>query len=288
MRLFFDQPEAGALVNAMGRGENTLRPENDLAVARGFGKTKAFRYQGIAESHASGARVDEEQAQPGGLWFGWVFDKKNVAYVSTVDFGDPAALAGGVEIGDEFIDDSGYERLEALIPAILLGVAYALAVDDPAHVADAMGPQEEAPLAWGLFREDAFDGLHGAEEVEASRMGQAIENGGGLLFGESVEFLEGRFAACGQGKFGEAAILLRGFSFQQSLFFEFGQQAAQISGVEAEFFGDFAGFGCASRGEFVQDACLGQAELGVQKALVECADELCVHAVEAAKRCGVR
>jgi hypothetical protein len=50
---------------------------------------------------------------------------------------------------------------------------------------------------------------------------------------------------------------------------EFGEDAAEVSGVEAEGVGDLASAGRGAGGEFVEDAGFGEAEGGIEQAFVE-------------------
>ena len=78
------------------------------------------------------ARFDEQQPE---LRDGVALpDAEDRADPLAVELGDPAALALRVEVLDELRDDRRDERLEALVPAVLLPVERAVTLDDPAHV----------------------------------------------------------------------------------------------------------------------------------------------------------
>src|SRR5439155_290127 len=57
--------------------------------------------------------------------------------------GDPAALARRIEVLDEPGDDPGHQRLEALVPAVFLGVERAVPLHHPAQVAGTMFAQQD-------------------------------------------------------------------------------------------------------------------------------------------------
>jgi hypothetical protein len=74
-----------------------------------------------------------------------MLDEEDVACVSAIDFCDPATFAGRLEVHDKLADDLRNESLESVVPAVLLGVAHALAANDVAHIANAMWAQH---VAW--------------------------------------------------------------------------------------------------------------------------------------------
>ena len=85
---------------------------------------------------AARRRLDEQQAKlRDRLRFG---NDEDRADDLSVALGDPAALALRIEVVDEVGDDARDEGLEAFVPAVLLGVEHAVAMDDPAHVAGAV------------------------------------------------------------------------------------------------------------------------------------------------------
>jgi hypothetical protein len=59
----------------------------------------------------------------------------------TIDLSNPAALPARIEVRNELIDNSRNQRLEGLVPPILLCIANALAMHDPTHIANLTRPQ---------------------------------------------------------------------------------------------------------------------------------------------------
>jgi hypothetical protein len=148
VRLFVDEFESRLLIDAVGSGENALRPERDFGVSGGARKADTFVNKNLAEAEATGGGIDIEQAQFGGFGLVGMADKEDVADVATVDLGDPATLAGGIKVGDEVGGDAGDESFEGVVPAILLDIASAFEGSDYAHVAGAVGAQG----VWGFHR----------------------------------------------------------------------------------------------------------------------------------------
>ena len=89
-------------------------------------------------------RLNEQQAQLGGR--AALIHHEDRADALAVALGNPAALALGIELAQEFGDDVGHQRLEQRAPAVLLAVEHAVALDDPAHVARPMRAQCDLAL----------------------------------------------------------------------------------------------------------------------------------------------
>jgi hypothetical protein len=107
-----------------------------------------------------------------------------------VPFGDPAAFPCGVEGLDEFGDDLRHQRLEPLVPAIVLRIERAVTVDDPAHVAR---PVRSEPTGRGVGppAEDVFDRPHGADQAGLPIAAQTVQQRADLPARPFVERREG-------------------------------------------------------------------------------------------------
>src|SRR5437016_7513375 len=134
-------PETALLVDRARRGEIRLRPEHELAVALGARKGDAFFDQPPAEPAAARRGLDDQQAQLGGR--SRLLDDEHRADALAAALGDPAALARRIEVLDEPGDDPGHQRLEALVPAVFLGVERAVPLHHPAQVAGTMFAQQD-------------------------------------------------------------------------------------------------------------------------------------------------
>src|SRR5262249_31945263 len=99
--------------------------------------------------------------------------------------GDPAALARGVEAGDELGGDLRHQRLELAAVAVLLVVDRPVALDDPAHVPRPVTAQ--AYLARGGGAEGAAEGAQGGRERAARRRRGRGQHGAPLLLGTPLE-----------------------------------------------------------------------------------------------------
>ena len=140
---FADEAKAGGLIEAMGGGEDALGPEGDALVSGGAGEADTLVDEAGADAEAAGGGIDVEEAEFGGAGLLGVADEEDVAEVDAVALGDPAALAGFVVVGEEVGGDAGDEPFEGVVPSKLLDVAGAFKVDDHAHVAGAVGAEDD-------------------------------------------------------------------------------------------------------------------------------------------------
>src|SRR5207237_8605168 len=158
-----DELEAGSLVDAPRRDEHVVRPEHELAVARGPRERDALVHQARADPVPAGARFDEQQPElRDGVALSHAEDR---ADAFAIELRDPTPFALRVEMLDELGDDPGDERLEALVPPVLLPVARAVPTHDPAHVTGAVCPQ---PHLAGMHRgriEGGLDRPHRLHDV---------------------------------------------------------------------------------------------------------------------------
>lgn len=175
VRLFADELESSLQIDAVGGGENALRPESDLAIAGGARELNALVDEGLAESEAARGGFDEEQAEFGGVSVFWVVDEEDAAEGDSVALSDPAAVALGLILIDEIGGDAGDECFHGFIPAVFLRVESAVTLDDPAHVSGAMIAQDVRGSC-GLGGEGFFDGAHGVKQVVAPGRRNALEN----------------------------------------------------------------------------------------------------------------
>src|SRR6185312_9816211 len=93
-------------------------------------------HQPRADAETARRGIDVEEAKLGR--FVVLMDEEDRADHGSAALGDPAILLTRLEVQNEVGADSGNQSLIADVPAILLGVEHRLAMDDPAHVADAM------------------------------------------------------------------------------------------------------------------------------------------------------
>src|SRR5260370_13785839 len=101
--------------------------------------------------------------------------EKDVPHVLTINLSNPAALPARIEVRNKLIDDASNQRLEGLVPSILLRIPNTLAMDDPSHIANPMRPQnvgQTPPIRLGknpLHRPHAIDKLHTSRRRKASQ-----------------------------------------------------------------------------------------------------------------------
>jgi hypothetical protein len=188
VRRELDELEAGALVQAARLVQDVVGPQRDPAVAGALGEAQALLDQARADAAASGSGLDEQQAQLGDVVL--AAHAQNAADRRAVDLGDPRSLAAGVALLDVVGHDPCDERLEALVPSVLLRVEGAVALDDPAEVAGAWASQDEGAGRWSLG-EHVVDGVHRGDKALLVVLGQRIEDGGDLVGGAAVELGEG-------------------------------------------------------------------------------------------------
>src|SRR5437867_12623596 len=118
MALAFDELKPRALVDATRPDEDIVRPKGELAISRSARETDALVDESRANAEAARLRLDEQEAKlRDGLGLP---DAEHAARALPVDFGDPAALALGVEVGDEFRDDVRDEARERCVPPVRL------------------------------------------------------------------------------------------------------------------------------------------------------------------------
>ena len=85
-----------------------------------------------------------------------------------------------VEALDEVGADARDQRLEARVPAVLVGVEAAVALDDPADVAGLRRPQQPGRGAARPLAEERFDRRGGLDEAPLLAVGQGGEQRRGV------------------------------------------------------------------------------------------------------------
>ena len=155
MRLAGDEPKAGALVDVPRRDQDALRPQRHPAIAGRAGEADAFLGQPRADAEPARLGVDDQQPQLGDL-VGRAHHEHRADRLA-VDLGDPAVLAGGIEILQEGGDDLGHEAPRTRCPSrIPRRRALPCRLDHPAHVAGPVRPQEIGRLVMRGRRQQPF------------------------------------------------------------------------------------------------------------------------------------
>jgi hypothetical protein len=83
-------------------------------------QSDALGHELLAEAESARGRLDQQRPQLRGVFV--FLDNKDAAGKLVVALGDPARLALRFEIIDEPAQDRCDQRLEALVPAVLLGI----------------------------------------------------------------------------------------------------------------------------------------------------------------------
>lgn len=140
MRLFQNEAKARLLVDMPRDVKNAVGPENDFAVIRLSGKAHAFPYQAGAQAESAGLWLDHQQTKlSDGLGLS---DQKYATDDVSVPFGDPAALMLRIVVLNKPRHNLRNQRLEPLVPAVLLRLQHAMAMNDPSHVAWAVASEQ--------------------------------------------------------------------------------------------------------------------------------------------------
>jgi hypothetical protein len=166
MRLGRHEREAGIPINPAGGDQNALGPQRDLAIAAGFCECDAFGDQPLAQSLSTSGRIDNEQADFRDIVA--VSHQKDRADLRAIKLGDPAALARGVERGEELCGDFRDQALERGVEAVFGGVECAVALHHPSHVAGAGAAQDGCGRRCIRRAEQPFDLGHGADQPLAA------------------------------------------------------------------------------------------------------------------------
>ena len=132
--LLLDQVEAVAEVDTASSGERMIGPQLHTPVARRFGKLERRAHQARADVSTAGARVDEQDPQPGCLWI-VAAHAEDAAGSLAAELGDPGRVVFIAGFACVVGHDPGHERLEAGIPAELGGVHLTVGHHHPAEIA---------------------------------------------------------------------------------------------------------------------------------------------------------
>ena len=154
-------------------------------------------------------------------------------------------------------DDAGDERLERLVPAVLLGVQGAVALDDPAIVARSWGAQGERRRARRAV-EDLAHGLQRGAQARAVVLGQAVEQRPDLGRGAGVERRVGRAAGGGERDDLPPRVVAGALAGKEALLFQAAEEPAEVAGVDLEGAPQVPGVGRLALAELVEDARLGE------------------------------
>src|SRR5438445_6344410 len=158
-----DQLEAGRLVDAACRAQYVVGPQRQRLVALGAREGDAFVDQPLADAEATRRRLDIEQTQLSHLGR-LAYDEDRANHLAFA-FGDPAGLPLRDEIPDELAKDLRDQRLIGFVPAIFLRIEQALAVRDPADVADLQRPQDVGHLGFGFVAEQVLHRAHRLDQT---------------------------------------------------------------------------------------------------------------------------
>src|SRR5271165_1523532 len=136
----------------------------------------------MSESNTSGAWLNKEETKLRGLWLSRMFDQKDVAHVLAIHFGNPTPFAGRIEIGDELGNDVRRQGFERFVPSVLLRIAQAFPMDNPAHVSHAMRAQD-VWYAVPASHKQILDGPHAVDELRTGCGRQALQCSPRLFIG---------------------------------------------------------------------------------------------------------
>src|SRR5439155_11476830 len=132
-----------------------------------------------ADTEASRSWLDEQQSQlRDGLR---LLDAEHAPGALAVDLRDPASLALGIKVRDELRDDIGHQRLEPFVPAVLIRVERAVALDDPTHIPWAMRAQRYLRGRVPTCLEHSLDPAHRCHQTVLLGAWDVSEHGGDLI-----------------------------------------------------------------------------------------------------------
>src|SRR5215469_2792362 len=123
MRLFAHQPEASGLIDSMCGRQNALSPESYPSVSGGSSEGDTFVHQCAAEPVAAGCWMYVKQSQPRHFRLIRMAHQKDVSHMTAVHLGDPAALAGCIEVSQEIRHDSRYQSFKGFVPTKLFDIS---------------------------------------------------------------------------------------------------------------------------------------------------------------------
>src|SRR6185437_4797947 len=100
-------------------------------------EANALVHQAAPDAEAARGWLDEQEPEFGDAGPFRMPNGHHRSHVFAIAFGDPAPFVRGVEIGDKVGNDARDERLEALVPAVFIGVEHAVPPHHPPEVAGA-------------------------------------------------------------------------------------------------------------------------------------------------------
>jgi two-component system cell cycle response regulator len=274
-----DQLEAGALVEPARRVQDVVGPQRDARVAGALGEAQALLDQARADAAAPRARVDEQQAQLRDVLL--AAHAQHAAGGLAVDLGDPRGLAARVVVARVLGHDLRDERLEALVPAVLLRIEPAVSLDDPAEVAGTRRAQDDCARR-GRTVEHLPHDVHGADEAPLLVVGEDVEDGADLVGRPAVELGEGGRPLLGEADPLAAGVVGRALAGDQAVALQSREQAAEKAGVDVHLAAQVGDLGDLALAELVEHARLGQRVGRAQQAVAQDADARGVEAVEGA------
>ena len=147
--------------------QDVVGPQGDARVAGAPGEAQALLDQPRADPAPARPRVDEQQAQLGDVVL--AAHAQHAAGGLAVDLGDPRRLAARV-VGPGVVgDDPRDERLEALVPAVLLRRRARRGAGRSSRGRRGAGALRTKPAAGGACVEHVADGVHRARRGAAGR-----------------------------------------------------------------------------------------------------------------------
>ena len=123
----------------MARGcEHAVGPQRHRPVARLVRKPQRLRHQPRTDAEPARLGLHQQQAQP--RHFLGLLHQQDRAHVLPIALGNPAPLAGRIEVLDEVLDDARDVGFEGLVPTVLVGVETSME----------MGPAVSGPVKEAL------------------------------------------------------------------------------------------------------------------------------------------
>src|SRR5262245_7692064 len=218
VRFFVNQLITCLFVDMTGGIQHTISPEHDLPVACLSGEALTFTDKAFSDAKPARLRIDQQQSQLCHRLR--LFDEKNRADIIAIPFRNPAAFPFRIKVLDEPGGDLGDQRLELLVPAVLLGIQHSVLMDDPAHIAWLGRSNEIRSLALRLCAEQPLDDLHRCNQTVLICGRDLAEKQGDLIDRTCIERSEFFLTLLSQGEMALPAISSRRRSVDQSPFFK--------------------------------------------------------------------
>ncbi len=278
--LLADEREASALVDAARRGEAILGPQHDAAVARGAGEGHRLADKPLSDAEAARPWLDIEHAQ---LRHAWIVDfrqDEDRASHRSVAFGDPKPFRRRLGRLGELGIDAGDQRLEFAVPPLFFVIEQALAIYEPAELADAMVAQHQGVNR--LARQEAADDCHGRRQRLPLGRSQRLYQGEGGGVAQLVESRRGGIALRRQDENAGPPVFGAGPHDQKPFVDEPGRQPAQLAGVHAKQARQGGRGQAIELADFVDNPRLAEREWALEDAFVEQPDHRGIETIEGA------